>query len=79
VTARVVPRILATEQDFAEAADAVSGARIDFGAFSDAELRALCDQQRLTAAADYDRRTAARMAYLGRLCTRPAGPKEQRP
>jgi hypothetical protein len=71
MTAQTVPRILATEQDYAEAAEAVSGAHIDFDAFSDAELRVLCDQQRLTEAADYDRRTAARMAYLGRLCRRP--------
>lgn len=68
---RKFPRILMSEPDFADAAEDMGLGRIGFGIFSEAELRSLCDQKILTDAADRYRRTAARMAYLGRLCFGP--------
>ncbi len=68
------PRILRSEQDFTEAAEAVSGVRVNFGAFTDDELRALCGQSALTCDEDARIRVAARMTYLGRAL-RPVAPE----
>lgn len=67
---RQLPHILKTDADFNEAVEAVSGMAINFSMFSDAELRALSYQEVLTGPDDYDRRTAARMAYLGRAAAK---------
>lgn len=68
------PRILRSEQDFTEAAEAVSGVRVNFGAFTDDELRALCGQSALTCDEDARIRVAARMTCLGRAL-RPVAPE----